>query len=96
MSNKAKWILEHEEADMIFINGHNRHIEKSSASPAYISMGNHLADEFGEDYYAIGIDFYKNTFIAVTKNNESKNFTLTNPNEIVYQFINLPKKQKIL
>lgn len=90
MSNKVKWILEHEGSDMIFINGHNGHIEKSSASPVYTSMGNHLADEFGDAYYAIGTDFYNSTFTAVTSNDEVKNFTLTNQNELVDQFIDLP------
>ncbi len=93
MSNKVKWILEYEEDNMIFINGHNGHIEKSSTSLSYTSMGNHLAGDFGDAYYAIGTDFYNNTFRAVTRNNEAKNFTLTNRNELVDQFVKLPKNQ---
>lgn len=47
-------------------------------------------DEFGDDYYAIGTDFNKSTFSAVTSKDKDKNFTITNSNQLVYEFLSLP------
>ncbi|SDN76681.1 erythromycin esterase family protein [Acetanaerobacterium elongatum] len=89
MAQKVKWILDYEQAGMIFIAGHNGHIDKSSAAYGYTSMGKYLSDEFGSGYFAIGTDFYNTTFRAVTSGGEVKNFTLKNSNVLTEQFINL-------
>lgn len=93
MANKIKWILEYEKGNMIFINGHNGHIDKSSAVGAYTSIGKYLADQFGNSYYAIGTDFNKSTFSAVTRKDKDKTFTIKKSNPLVDQFINLPENE---
>ncbi|WP_251862321.1 erythromycin esterase family protein [Clostridium sp. Marseille-Q2269] len=47
-------------------------------------------DEFGNDYYAIGTDFNKSTFSAVTSKDKDKNFSIINSNSLVYEFLSLP------
>lgn len=82
MAEKVQWILSYEEKfgnDKIFIMGHNGHIEKSSASPMYKSMGNILEEVFKEQYYAIGTEFYESTFnCRDSKTGERKEFYLKN------------------
>lgn len=65
MAGNAVWILEQEEArgnDCIFLSGHNSHIVQfGSYDDTYKKMGNLLADQLSDGYYAIGTDFYKTT-----------------------------------
>ena len=65
MAENAMWILEQEEArgnDCIFLSGHNSHIVQfGSYDDTYKKMGNLLADQLSDGYYAIGTDFYKTT-----------------------------------
>lgn len=89
MSEKIEWISEYENGKLLFITAHNGHIEKSSVSPAYTSMGNRLYNKFKDEYYAIGTDFCNNTFRASTSNGVMKNFTISNNNELVELFENL-------
>ncbi|MGB5823387.1 MAG: erythromycin esterase family protein [Proteocatella sp.] len=89
MSQKIKWISEYEDGKMIFITGHNGHVEKSLLYRTYTSMGKYLDDEFEDDYYAIGTDFGNNTFRAYTPNGSVKNFNITNKNELIESFASL-------
>jgi erythromycin esterase len=63
MAENIHWILEQEEArggSCIFVSAHNGHIERlHDYGTDGKAMGNLLADEFGDDYYAIGTDFYR-------------------------------------
>ena len=63
MAENIHWILEQEEArggSCIFVSAHNGHIERlHDYGTDGKAMGNLLADEFGNDYYAIGTDFYR-------------------------------------
>ena len=63
MADNVHWILMQEEArgnSNIFITAHNGHIErKHDYGTEGKAMGNLLADEFGDAYYAIGTDFYR-------------------------------------
>lgn len=65
MAENAMWILKQEEArgnDCIFLSGHNSHIVRfGSYDDIYKKMGNLLADQLSDGYYAIGTDFYKTT-----------------------------------
>lgn len=65
MAENAIWILEQEEArgnNCIFLSGHNSHIVKfGSYDDTYKKMGNLLANQLSNGYYAIGTDFYKTT-----------------------------------
>lgn len=68
MADRTAWILEHETKfggnENLFVTAHTGHIEKTSAG-YYTCMGNHLADKYGSDYYAIGTEFQKSTFLAI-------------------------------
>ena len=63
MACNVLWILVQEEKRgnrCIFVSGHNGHVEQSGAyGPDQKVMGNLLADELGESYYAIGTDFFE-------------------------------------
>ena len=63
MAQNTLWILAQEEKrgnQCIFVSGHNGHIEQSGTyGPNQKVMGNLLADELGESYYAIGTDFFE-------------------------------------
>lgn len=84
MAEKVKWIYSFEKKyygrENIFITGHNGHIEKTSTSTGMTTcMGAHLAKAFGDQYYAIGSEFYESTFIANdATTNARKEFTVKN------------------
>ena len=63
MADNVCWILEQEQArgnERIFVSAHNGHIQRfNNYGTTGKVMGNLLADEFGEAYFAIGTDFYK-------------------------------------
>lgn len=65
MAQNVLWILSQEEARgnrCILVSAHNGHIEQQGTyGPDAKVMGNHLADNLGEAYYAIGTDFFKAT-----------------------------------
>lgn len=89
MKNKVDWIRSYEENQMIFITGHNGHIEKTSASPGFTCMGESLAKSYGKAYYAIGTDFLESTFNVVTSSGSDKVITIKHTNPLVAQFKNL-------
>jgi erythromycin esterase len=90
LTDNLQWIIDYEAArgnEKVFINGHNGHIEKTSASLAgYKSMGNYLDERYGEEYFAIGSDFIKSTFQSKNGSGERKNFTVKNHNDLVDAF----------
>lgn len=84
MAEKASWILDYESKhfDMprLFIAGHNSHIGKTTATYGMEkSMGELLAARYGGQYYTIGTEFYKSTFLAPdTETGERQTFTILN------------------
>ena len=80
MAENALWILEQEQARgnrCIFVSGHNGHIEQfGTYGPEDKVMGNLLADELGDGYFAIGTDFYKTT-CNLPKGSDGKRLTHT-------------------
>lgn len=85
MKNKVDWILDHEGNQMIFITGHNGHIEKTSAS-GYTSMGKRLADSYGEDYFAIGTDLLETSVNVNTSSGENVVLSISNKNDVTALF----------
>jgi len=83
MKNKVDWIVQHEKGQMVFLNGHNGHIEKSSAVN-YTCMGSRLSKEYGDAYFSIGTDVSKTEFNAVSED-ENKVFTVKNANDFTGQ-----------
>ena len=63
MAQNVLWILTQEKRrdnQCIFVSAHNGHIEQAgSYGPNDKVMGNLMADELGDAYYAIGTDFFK-------------------------------------
>ncbi|RNB73132.1 erythromycin esterase family protein [Brevibacillus panacihumi] len=84
MAEKAIWILSFEKKhygrENMFITGHNGHIEKTSTTAGTTTcMGAYLAKTLGDQYYAIGSEFYESSFLANDAiTNESKVFTVKN------------------
>jgi erythromycin esterase len=83
MTEKVRWIFDYTKNNnnnTLFLSGHNGHIEKTSANQAgYTSMGQRLKDIFKDEYYAIGIDFYKSTFNCKDSiSGKRKEFSITN------------------
>lgn len=63
MAENTKWILNREEnlyGTKLMISGHNGHVAKGVSAP-YTNMGIYLDEEFGEEYFVIGTDFYNTT-----------------------------------
>lgn len=54
MFEKVLWLTGHQDG-MLFINGHNGHIGRTSVS-GYTCLGELLADSLGDKYFAIGTD----------------------------------------
>jgi erythromycin esterase len=102
MAEKVQWIYDYEKSkgnNTLFLAGHNGHIEKTSASKAgYTSMGQRLQEVFKEEYFAIGTDFYKNTFRANDSiSGERKEFSITNSNsDLMKLFIKSNKEVALL
>ena len=80
MAENTLWILEQEEKrgnNCIFISGHNGHIEQfGNYGVDHKVMGNILADELKDGYFAIGTDFYK-TECNLPKGSDGKRVTHT-------------------
>lgn len=66
MAEKVDWFVNQGDGSLIFINGHNGHIGKSSVS-GYPCLGELLAGTYGGGYFAIGTDS------AVTRFNSQNN-----------------------
>ncbi|HBZ83444.1 MULTISPECIES: erythromycin esterase family protein [Brevibacillus] len=87
MADRVNWILAFEKKfygrQQLFIAGHNGHIEKTSTTAGITaSMGAHLAKTWGDQYYAIGSEFYESSFLAKdASTNERKLFHVKNSGE---------------
>ncbi|MCM1988908.1 erythromycin esterase family protein [Oceanirhabdus seepicola] len=102
MAQKVQWILSYEEMignDKLFIAGHNGHIEKSSDSfVGYTSMGERLSETYGDRYFAIGTEFYENTFLCrESSSGERKEFSVKNDkNDLIKMYAETDKVISLL
>lgn len=76
MAENVRWILDHARGDRIALWAHNGHVTAGSGmfgrgdeggtteSPA--TMGDHLRREYGDGYYALGFEFGRGSFLAVS------------------------------
>lgn len=55
MYEKIEWFIQHGDGGVLFINGHNGHIEKTSIA-GYTCLGELVSNHLGSGYYAIGTD----------------------------------------
>lgn len=80
MFEKVNWFLQHGDGSVIFINGHNGHIGKTSAS-GYTCLGELLTKNLGENYYAIGTDAEDTEFNSQGSNGDFSIMEVKNRNE---------------
>lgn len=87
MAQWVTWILEHEgkhyQNEHIFLAGHNGHVEKTSKTMGTQKvMGQHLAEAYGDEYFAIGTEFYESSFLAADNTSGERTlFAVTNSGE---------------
>lgn len=65
MAEKVRWFLEYGDGSVIFVNGHNGHIGRTSVAN-YNCLGELLAEELGDGYFAIGTDAEVTVFNSQT------------------------------
>jgi erythromycin esterase len=69
MAENVAWLLDHEDADRIAVWAHNGHVRRGTfrgedwERPPK-TMGQHLTETFGDDYYALGFEFGRGSFQA--------------------------------
>lgn len=80
MAEKVHWFLEHGDGSILFINGHNGHIGKTNVA-SYDCLGKRLAEDLGEQYFAIGTDARTTTFNSQTDDGFEE-LTVKNKNDL--------------
>jgi erythromycin esterase len=79
MAENVAWVLNHENDGRIVLWAHNGHInrneDRASEGMSAPSMGHHLADRYGERYYALGFDFAHGTFQALAETDDGRELT---------------------
>lgn len=81
MYEKVEWFLEHGDGSILFINGHNGHIGKTSVA-GYTCLGELLSENLGNGYYAIGTDAQKTQFNSQKDNGGFEVVEVSNVNEL--------------
>ncbi|WP_159881667.1 erythromycin esterase family protein [Paenibacillus puerhi] len=81
MSEKVSWFLQHGDGSVLFINGHNGHIGKKSVS-GYTPLGEHLSNNIGDNYFAIGTDAENTEFHSQNSNGSFSVMEVKNRNEL--------------
>ena len=85
MYEKVEWILQHGDNTVLFINGHNGHIGKTSVA-GYTCLGKLLSEKLGGGYYSIGTDAQKTQFNSQTDNGGFEVMEVSNANDLNSQF----------
>ncbi|MDR2939518.1 MAG: erythromycin esterase family protein [Clostridiales bacterium] len=83
MAAKVDWFLQHS-GGMVFINGHNGHIGKTSVS-GYTCLGELLKNKYGENYFAIGTDASSTNFNSQNDNGSFTKMGVNNTNALSAQ-----------
>lgn len=69
MAENLSWVLEYEVTDRAVLWAHDSHVCRTVNLGAQVdptpSLGSHLADRYGDDYFALGFDFLGGSFRAV-------------------------------
>jgi erythromycin esterase len=68
MADTLEWVLDCENTDQIALWAHDMHLCRGERTTDWGDLpgtGTHLADRFGEDYYAVGFDFARGEFQAL-------------------------------
>jgi len=75
MADTVAWMLDREGTDRAVLWAHNGHVNRASNrsrsdGSTAPSMGYHLAERYGENYYAVGFDFGRGSFQALTETDD--------------------------
>lgn len=92
MYEKVEWFLQHGNGSILFINGHNGHIGKTSVA-GYTCLGELLSENLGNGYYAIGTDAQKTQFNSQKDNGDFEVIEVSNSNDLNSQFTNADNGQ---
>lgn len=95
MAARAETILTLDQADMVFLTGHNAHVTRRSAIregiPPVKAMGELLADRLGDAYFSIGTAFCEGSLKAIDYNQGGyKEFYVKEEHPFIKLFANLP------
>lgn len=86
MYEKVEWFLQHGDGSILFINGHNGHIVKTSVA-GYTCLGELLSKNLENGYYAIGTDAQKTQFNSQKGNGGFEIVKVSNSNELNSQLV---------
>ena len=81
MYEKIEWFLQHGDGSVLFINGHNGHIGKTSIA-SYTCLGELLSKNLGSGYYAIGTDAQKTQFNSQKDSGAFEVVEVSNTNDL--------------
>lgn len=81
MAENVSWLLEHTDSDSVALWAHNGHVMDGDLDGMGQSMGSNLRAEYGDDYYALALDFGYGAFQSVGDSSELETFTLECPAE---------------
>ena len=87
MYEKVEWFLQHGDGSILFINGHNGHIGKTSVT-GYTCLGELLSKNLENGYYAIGTDAQKTQFNSQKDTGGFEVIEVSNSNELNSQLAN--------
>ena len=87
MYEKVEWFLQHEDGSVLFINGHNGHIGKTSVA-GYTCLGELLSKKLENGYYAIGTDAQKTQFNSQKDTGGFEVIEVSNSNDLNSQLVN--------
>ncbi|WP_286167056.1 erythromycin esterase family protein [Clostridium sp. D33t1_170424_F3] len=95
MAARVETILALDQADMVFLTGHNAHVTRRSAIregiPPVKAMGELLSDRLGDAYFSIGTAFCEGTLKAIDYNQGGfKEFYVKETHPFIKLFANLP------
>lgn len=74
MASNVGWILSYTNAEHIALWGHNEHVLRGASNygdEVYRPMGHHLAETFGDEYYAVGFGFSQGSFQALYREDDT-------------------------
>ncbi len=92
MYEKVEWFLQHGDSSVLFINGHNGHIGKTSIA-GYTCLGELLSKNLENGYYAIGTDAQKTRFNSQKDNGEFEVVEVSNANDLNSQLVDADNNQ---
>ncbi|WP_162224222.1 erythromycin esterase family protein [Halorussus salinus] len=76
MAENVRWILDHAPGERLALWAHNGHVttgtgmfghgDEGGTATSPTTMGDHLRREYGDEYYALGFEFGRGSFVAVS------------------------------